>query len=160
MAEGRLWEFSNRVYRLEGVPDACLTLQDRHGVDVNMMLFCCWTGATIGVVSDATMSEALGYSSLWAENVVRPLRRVRRWLKSDHGESELRDEVKRVELDAERVQQDALEAITLGMAELGPGPDAVQQNLARWLDRAGITLDESGRRDLEVVVRASHTAAS
>ena len=33
------WTFSLRIYGQPGVPPACLTLQDEHGVDVNVLLF-------------------------------------------------------------------------------------------------------------------------
>ncbi len=40
------WDFSLEVYGAEGVPPACLALQEAHQLDVNIVLFCCWTGAT------------------------------------------------------------------------------------------------------------------
>ncbi len=43
-----LWDFSVRTYRGEWVSAACLALQDERGVDVNMLLYCCWHGATRG----------------------------------------------------------------------------------------------------------------
>lgn len=159
MAGERFWDFSGRVYGLEGVSDACLALQDGHGADVNLMLFCCWAGANRGVVSRAKMSEALDYSSRWADRVVRPLRNVRRWMKTEHGESELRDDIKRVELAAERVQQEALEKMLEGTTvcgdDVGPGADAVRENLLRWLEATEIDLDDTGRQSLELIVQAS-----
>lgn len=154
MTEG-FWEFSSRVYRLDGVSDACLALQDRWGVDINVLLFCCWAGMNVGSVSDSTMSEILGHSTRWAENVVRPLRAVRRWMKSENGESELRDEVKRVELAAERVQQEALEAMVGTATVADTGRPSIERNLTMWLEMAGVTLDQTGRRDLDLVVQAS-----
>ena len=38
------WEFSLRVYGNGGVPTACLALQERHAIDVNLLLFCAWIG--------------------------------------------------------------------------------------------------------------------
>lgn len=34
------WDYSIRVYRTDGVPAACLVLQEMHQIDVNVMLFC------------------------------------------------------------------------------------------------------------------------
>ena len=42
------WDFSLEVYAKEGVADACLRLQDDLGIDVNMLLFCCWAGHSGG----------------------------------------------------------------------------------------------------------------
>ena len=33
------WRFSLSLYRMDGVPPACIALQDGHGLDVNIMLF-------------------------------------------------------------------------------------------------------------------------
>ena len=44
--EHPFWDFSLSVYSTEGVPAACLVLQDHHQVDVNVILFCCWLGAS------------------------------------------------------------------------------------------------------------------
>ena len=36
------WRFSLRFYRLPEVADACITLQEQAGVDVNLLLFLLW----------------------------------------------------------------------------------------------------------------------
>ena len=40
------WNFSLEIYSGEGVAEACLDLQERRGCDVNILLFCCWLGAS------------------------------------------------------------------------------------------------------------------
>ena len=155
MHDGDFWRFSTRVYRLDRVADSCLALQDRFGVDVNMMLFCCWAGKAIGTLPDSSVRAAVAFSTEWSENVVRPLRGVRRWMKSEMGESPLRDAIKRDELHAERVQQETLEAQVAGLPRNGPGPEAVRANLDAWLDAAGIGLDDAGMADLDTVIAAS-----
>ena len=40
------WNFSLEIYAAEGVSEACLDLQERRGCDVNILLFCCWLGAS------------------------------------------------------------------------------------------------------------------
>jgi hypothetical protein len=39
------WEYSLSHYVREGVADACLALQDGHGLDVNMLLYGAWLGS-------------------------------------------------------------------------------------------------------------------
>jgi uncharacterized protein (TIGR02444 family) len=34
------WDFSLKVYAAAGVADECILLQDRFGIDVNLLLFC------------------------------------------------------------------------------------------------------------------------
>ena len=43
-AAASFWAFSLEFYARPGVAEACLALQDRHGLDVNILLLCCWLG--------------------------------------------------------------------------------------------------------------------
>ena len=38
------WDFSLAVWGREAVEPACLALQARHGIDINVLLFCGWAG--------------------------------------------------------------------------------------------------------------------
>ena len=58
MAE-RFWDFSVRTYGVPGVSQACLALQDERGVDVNMLLYCIWIGATRGEFSEQLYRTAM-----------------------------------------------------------------------------------------------------
>ena len=51
------WDFSVALYSKPGVGAACLGLQDRHEIDVNILMFCLWMGAA-GYPA-ATADEAL-----------------------------------------------------------------------------------------------------
>ncbi|HYX03838.1 MAG TPA: TIGR02444 family protein [Reyranella sp.] len=76
------WNFSLELYAGEGVAEACLDLQDRRGCDVNILLFCCWLGASGRPTLTADRLRAiLRASDGWQASVVRPLREVRRLLK-------------------------------------------------------------------------------
>ena len=155
-----LWRFSTRVYRLERVASACLALQDRSGLDVNMLLFCCWAGTTIGTLPEPVVRAAVAFSTEWSAHVVWPLRSARRWMKTETGESPLRDAIKRNELEAERLQQETLEAQVAGLPRRAPGPDAVRANLDAWLGAVGVGLDDVGMADLETVIAASTGTAA
>ena len=37
------WRFSLQLYRLPGVAEACIELQEKCGADVNLLLFLLWT---------------------------------------------------------------------------------------------------------------------
>ncbi len=107
------WDFSLRVYARPGVAQEALRLQDAAGQDVNLLLFCCWAGACGHELSAEEAHRLEAVSAGWREAVVRQLRAVRRYLKPLEGEdgiSALRAAVKRQELEAERLQQDRLNA--------------------------------------------------
>ena len=104
------WQFSGVVYARPGVAEACIDLQDRHGLDVNLLLFCAWAGAQGRVLDGGDLGLLRSASRPWHDEVVAPLRAARRWLKrqtavpDDLGEA-FRTEVKALELQAEMLEQ-------------------------------------------------------
>lgn len=99
------WQFSNALYRQDGVAEALLRVQDEAGADVNLLLFAAWLhgrGQCLTPADLALLDEALGE---WREQVVRPLRQVRRSLKVLAPEHPLRAAVQALELQAEQQQQ-------------------------------------------------------
>ncbi len=119
MSEG-LWDFSNRVYRKPDVSQCCLSLQDLYGLDVNLLLFACWHARSRGLFEPALVEKALTFSSAWADQVVKPLRSARRWMKVHSGNNlvedfqRLREEIKTLELQCEKYQEHTLEALVSG----------------------------------------------
>ena len=136
-----LWSFSLALYGRPGVPAWCLDLQDAHGADVNVMLALLFAGMR-GVRLDASAVAALDAAVRdWRDDVVVPLRRVRRRLKTEEGDAQaLRTTIKGAELTAERLEQQVL------AARLAPLPDtpapaeaqaAAAANLAHYLAPRG-----------------------
>jgi uncharacterized protein (TIGR02444 family) len=114
----RFWSFSLRVYSDAGVQTECLDLQDRHGIDVNLLLFCAYAGAVGGaVLPPSELREAAGLVADWHKGIVKSLRAARRALKPFAADpsllqasaAELRSKVKAAELEAERLEQHILE---------------------------------------------------
>ena len=110
----RLWPFSLAVYQDHAVQKECLDLQDRHGIDINMLLFCAFVGAVHGaIISEHDVRDALSLIAAWNANVVRALRQVRRELKLFAADpspiqdtaGKLRTSVKAAELAAEQIEQ-------------------------------------------------------
>jgi len=108
------WEFSLTVYSKSGVPDACLELQDKHGADVNIVLFMLWVADQERLLSAEDISKIVGLVAGWQNEVVRPLRVARRFLKAPASEwqreetAALRARIKTDELEAERLQQSVM----------------------------------------------------
>lgn len=151
MARNPFWTWSLRLYRRPGVAPACLALQDRAGIDVNLLLFCLWTGRQRRALTAPTMTRTLAAARDWGA-AVGPLRAARRALKP-LGATRLRAAVLRLELRAERGQQDALYRLAPAPR---PGADAVAcaaDNLALYLRRAGIRLGRADWAALQGLVR-------
>src|SRR6266849_4312024 len=108
------WRFSLRLYRLPGVAEACIKLQEESGCDGNLLLFLLWhaaLGRRLAIQEGERLEHAI---APWRDRTVVPLRAVRRALKSppglvDAGTTEaFRTRIKAVELEAERLQQEAM----------------------------------------------------
>jgi uncharacterized protein (TIGR02444 family) len=115
------WRFSLRFYRQPGVADACIALQDGCGVDVNILLFFLWLATAQRCVPPAAAQAVCAKAAPWRDNVVVPLRTLRRRLKDgsplvERGAAELfRTRIKAVELESERLQQESLFALAAGL---------------------------------------------
>ncbi len=150
-----LWSFSLRIYREPGVADACLWLQDRHALDVNVLLFCCWAAARSVVLDAGRISQVQQAIAAWRSEVIEPLRRVRRWMKanrdgvpgslSSDDHALLRERIKANELDAERLEQHALETFAPDARNDTVAPDLLIEHLLDntlgYLQSAAVAID-------------------
>src|ERR1700733_5099731 len=78
------WRFSLMVYARAGVAEALISLQDRGGHNVNLILFGLWLAVCDGRRLDAAMlARAKTALAPVERKVVAPLRALRRALKGD-----------------------------------------------------------------------------
>jgi uncharacterized protein (TIGR02444 family) len=121
--ESSFWTFSLAFYADPAIAGICIDLQDRHASDVNVVLFVLWCASRHRSLSAHELERVVASISPWQNDVVRPLRGVRRSLKQLLAAdlalapiSELREAVKKQELEAERLQQSLMEA---GFSDIG-----------------------------------------
>ena len=140
------WTFSLAVYGRQGVPPACLRLQDEHGADVNIALCALWLGTLGRAIVAADVARLRETMAPWVEEVVRPLRQVRRWLKdptepfAGAATENLRARLKAVELESERLQQEAIAAFVRDHAPGRPATASralLEANLAAYAEAIG-----------------------
>lgn len=129
-----LWDWALSSYARPGVAPVCLALQDGHGQNVPLLLAAAWA-ATEGRTLD--LDRAVALTLAWETEVVGPLRSARRGLKisrgpiPDSGREALRETVKAVELEAERLLLSALESLAWP-GETAPVEPALAAAAARW----------------------------
>jgi uncharacterized protein (TIGR02444 family) len=154
------WDYALELYRRPGVEAACLELQERHGLDVNLILLCCWL-ASRGIVADAAMLARIARAAeVWQEQLVRPLRAVRGRLKTALRKPQpgsiaarwpeltgaLRQRVLAAETDGERLEQLLLAELAAELVPTAsPGVALASANLARYQrfappDRAALAM--------------------
>ena len=149
----RLWDFSLEIYRLPGVAPACLRCQDEAGADVNLILFLLWRAAAGYRLAEGEIASLDAHVTRWREHVVGPLRAMRRELKSESLDETgaFRERIKTVELEAERIEQEALSRAMADAAQsdLKLAPlDAAQANLRAYAAITGRPLPEQAVEDI------------
>ena len=146
-----LWDYSLAYYARDSVPQFLLALQDQYDLDVNLILLAIWAGAESGLLlKDEHFSKLDSAVCEWRENVVKPLRAVRRAFKlfktiEIASAGDIRARIKAAELDAEHVAQimlmNKISDLTK-VATTSKYADAAAANLDSYFKYAAIDINE------------------
>ena len=146
VSKSPFWQFSIEFYAVPGVAQACIELQDQAKVDVNILFFLLWNATQGRAFNTADVAEVERRIGPWRDMAVVPIRNVRRALKSpppvmapDAAEG-LRTRIKAVELEAERLQQEALYGLAQSSRLGRPSPskaEAARDNVSSYQDVLG-----------------------
>ncbi|WP_110685738.1 TIGR02444 family protein [Salinicola aestuarinus] len=153
-----LWSFALERYARPGTETLCLELQDGHGLDVCELLWSAWLAEReLAVATEApTQLEPI---RRWQAEMTQPLRERRRALKplvaATPSLDDLRQTLKRAELEAERETLRRLEALSAGTPAVPTSPvalalancqrlgtldaaayPALRQLMTRWLEKS------------------------
>jgi len=166
------WNYSVKLYRKPGVADACLFVQDRYGLNVNLILFCIWAADTgSGKLTSIQVSTALHRVADWEEQVIKPLREVRRTCRQDAlGIPEFLlqtfvPQIETVELEAEQVEQLVLAELAQGLMSSAEGSSDYVENdavgsLKAYISVLDVVPDAQLTECLSVILQAAFAGAS
>ena len=164
------WRYSLRTYRSPGVEQACLALQERCGADVNLLLFCGWTGRQGRVLDAQDLSAAIDRVGAWQSEVIAPLRRARRAIKQQPAGGPaaalappFRRRLALIELDLERAEQALLAELYSSWPTVAPvqPQQAIAANLASYLARLTASLQAQDEAHVACLAKAcSHESAT
>lgn len=161
-----LWDYVTRVYARGQAKDASLVLQDRNGLDVNVLLYCCWVASSgRGVFRDGELEGALEAVADWRGHVVESLRELRRHLKDGvrPAPRPLSDDLRRVVFECE-LHAEHVEVLILHQSMDRPGTgtfDRYQQiedsiaNLLRYLTIMAVDPQALGGGEIVEVLAAA-----
>lgn len=155
------WDFSMQLYKQEGVADACLSLQDKFNIDVNLILFCYWYGYSFGEIERPLLQQIIKFSTKWRDSVVQPLRNVRVWMKQNTDRTaqfdHLRQKIKVNELAAEKYQQELIESLVASVPHAKKTRQTdlcIRANLEILLEETSIEINEIFAAKLEKISKA------
>ncbi|ESQ74982.1 TIGR02444 family protein [Asticcacaulis sp. AC402] len=124
------WDWAVAVYGRGSVAEACLRLQDEGGHNVPLLLWAAWAGVHGVRIGDDLASQAAAIARVWSDEVIVPLRKVRRRMKAalhdgdDRDRMTVRNLVKATELEAEKALMAQLTELVVPGALLPPGDQA------------------------------------
>lgn len=102
----RAWPDMLRLYADPRIPALCLSLQDEFDADIPLLLVLLSADRHRLTCAPEAFERFLVDAARWRETVVRPLRGVRQTMKQDcttDDENTLREDIKRIELQAEKL---------------------------------------------------------
>jgi len=154
------WDFVVGLYSRPEVAPACLELQERHGIDVTMMLFCLWRGSIDAQPLGDRMTPLTQAARTWHTSAVLPMRAARRWLKEeakrldDRMEPSLYKTVLAAEIDCEHGELLMLTRLAESLCGTpGAGsPQAMAENLAAFFGETGTRLAEGDRAAITTIL--------
>lgn len=102
----RVWSDMCAAYGDAALEQACLDVQEKYGADVPLLLVLCIADRVGHGIARENLEALVVESEDWRDIVIRPLRLARQGMKARFtapAESGLRDDIKRLELEAERL---------------------------------------------------------
>ena len=157
------WDFSIALYRHPDVADACIQLQERLGIDVNLVLYFAWLGVAQGRrLSPAEIGAAVDLATRWHDALVRPLRGLRTMLKGNPlGASallaeRLRNQIKSAELNAERIEQQMLYAAYPDDGGRQGARDVARSNIDGYFACLKIAAESADWAAIDVILNATN----
>jgi len=139
------WDFSLHHYATPGVAGICLTLQDNAALSVNVLLFALWLAERGRVLDMAVLKQSAALQQC-NEQVLLPLRSARYGMKRigmSVAQPKLYLNMKRAELEVERLEQKLLLRLAQSMAESKLAARALGKvNLDAYFNASAVSLEQ------------------
>ncbi len=153
------WDFSLKTYGQTGFGPACIALQDRRGLVVNLLIFCLWaaqSGQRLDSGDFARLEDAI---APWEAEVTNPLRAARRWLKGQDLVPEAQAKVLGKAILGRELEGEALEqwiiAQSVPLVSGEASLEVAAGNLMTYLRQAGIAPDDDDRAALKTLLTSA-----
>ena len=139
-----LWKGMLDLYAAPGVAQACIELQDACDADVLLLLTAALLSNAGIPLSPVLADQLVAETRVWRTEVVIPLRTLRRRWRGLSSAASLREQLKALELDAERTQVCKLQALLDAASEpesFAAGTDLLGSNCTQLVPGLAQTPD-------------------
>ncbi|NIB39567.1 TIGR02444 family protein [Pseudomaricurvus alkylphenolicus] len=114
-----LWQYSIRLYAAPGMESLCLRLQDGHGVNICLLLWCLWLDQSGRTFDTKLLRQGQRRANRWHCGLVAPLRLWRRSLSKQGSWAAWRKRLQSWEIRAERAELNQLESLVADQEAYG-----------------------------------------
>ena len=155
--ETEFWEYSKKLY--SKVSHSFIWLQDFRGLDVNLLLFCCWRGQLGQLFSPTDIRLFCDKVSGIRQNFILPIREARKYLPKIEWSiksKNLKKKLLAIELEGERIEQtilvNSLGSIKKGSPEVNSrAAKLVNANIISYLEHHNVVIDSEVREELSAI---------
>jgi uncharacterized protein (TIGR02444 family) len=141
-----LWDFALAFYAQPQIAETCVHLQDSYKVNVCLLIGLRWLDESGKHLSDAQFADLQTYIQVWTQQVVEPLRSLRRLLKQpvaaypqDETQAQIRISIKQAELLAEKKLLLEIEAWSQQLSQTQDS--LIKSNLDVYLSALAVSQD-------------------
>lgn len=141
-----LWDFALAFYAQPKIAETCVHLQDNYRVNVCLLISLRWLDESGKRLSDGELADLHAHIQVWTQQVVEPLRSLRRLLKQpvagfaqDETQTQIRTAIKQAELLAEEKLLLEIEAWAQKLAQTQDPP--ITSNLEGYLSALAVGHD-------------------
>lgn len=156
VVDNALWQYTLLVYSQPKVQSLCISLQDEHGADVNILLCACWLAKRGVVWTPKQVADMVAHSQKFRSEYLLDTRALRRKLKGV-APANVYQEAQRFEMAMERWQQDEMYSYWLE-ANAQPKKQSfslcAQTNIHRYFDHLKLGWNSELGELVEAVVAA------
>ena len=156
------WDFSIWLYQKDDVAANCLIFQEETTLNVNILLLCCWAGWHGMAIEPRIFEDLLTRYDPWYHQVILPLRRLRTRMKHSIGAIQadqfhaLRAQIKKLELHAEKCQQDflfhALPQSTMGAEKAPLFQSMILENITLYAKLQKTPLNTASKTAVKAII--------
>jgi uncharacterized protein (TIGR02444 family) len=139
-----LWDFALAFYAQPNIAETCVHLQDGYKVNVCLLIGLRWMDDCGKYLSDGELAALQAHIHVWTQQIVEPLRSLRRLLKEpvagypqDETQAQIRTAIKQAELLAEKKL--LLEIETWSMQIKAAQDSGINSNLEVYLSALGVS---------------------
>ena len=138
------WQYSCELYQKPGVRDILLLLQDKHNLNINLLLLMSWLGENKISINNEQLKILVDCIEQVDSNIIQPLRQIRQTIKSNHSlPADYYEQFKQLELNLEQLIIQKLYDNSFNISQAIVNTPCVKHNIDCYIENYSIDNDST-----------------